>query len=263
MKFGWCAPLAEADRIAAAGYDYIEVPLAGCGLEDPDTFRAAKAALACAPLPTLSFNYFFPNDMRVVGPDVDIARIKSYLARAGELLHAAGARIAVCGAGWARNLDGWPRPATEDQFVTALDWAADAFAGTGTTVVIEPLNRTECALVNHVGDAARVARRVDRPEIRILADFYHMDEEREPLDEVVAHRALLRHIHLADTGRLNPGTGSYDYPRFFSLLKQAGYDGLMSVECKAERREPALSQSLAFLRSRWAAATPSPEGATP
>jgi sugar phosphate isomerase/epimerase len=259
MQFGWCAPLADAGRLAAARYDYVELPLAACVDRFPSP-AAAKAALTELSIPPRAFNYFFPNDMRVVGPVVDVHRVKAYLARAAELLHAAGARIAVCGAGWARNCPDWPLQDTEDQFVTALSWAADAIAGSGTTVVIEPLNRMECRLVNSVAVAARIARRVNRPEIRILADFYHMDEEREPLSEIVAHREQLAHVHLADTGRLNPGTGTYDYPTFFGCLKAAAYQGTMSVECRAERDEPALSQSLAFLRRQWADATPATGG---
>jgi sugar phosphate isomerase/epimerase len=257
MKFGWCAPPQEADRLARIGYDYIEVPLAGCGLEDETTRRAAQDALQRLPLRAETFNYFFPNDMIVVGPVVDTVRIKTYLARAGELMGAVGARIAVCGSGWARNAPpGWPLEAAADQFVEALGWAADAARGSGVTVVIEPLNRTESTLANSVAEAVAIARRVGRPEIRVLADFYHMDEEAEPLDEVFHHRRDLAHVHLADTRRLNPGTGQYDYPRFFGLLKAAGYAGSLSVECWAERTDEALATSLAFLRRQWADASP-------
>ncbi|MFP3711872.1 TIM barrel protein, partial [Paraburkholderia sp. SIMBA_009] len=78
----------------------------------------------------------------------------------------------------------------------------------------EPLNRKESNLVNSVADGARLAKALNRPEVRGLADFYHMDEEAEPLDALREHCAWLAHIHLADTGRLNPGTGSYDYATF-------------------------------------------------
>jgi sugar phosphate isomerase/epimerase len=257
MKFGWCAPPADADRLARIGYDYIEVPLAGCGIEDETVRRSALEALRRLPLPAETFNYFFPNDMIVVGPVVDKIRVTTYLARAAELMAAVGARVAVCGSGWARNAPaGWPLDAAADQFVEALGWAADAVRGSGVTVVIEPLNRTESTLANGVAEAVAIARRVARPEIRVLADFYHMDEEAEPLDEAFRHRGDLAHVHLADTQRLNPGTGRYDYPRFFGLLKAAGYAGSLSVECWAERTDEALATSLAFLRRQWADTSP-------
>ena len=66
----------------------------------------------------------------------------------------------------------------------------------------------------------------------MLADFFHMDEENEPFETLREHRDWVVHIHLADTGRRNPGTGSYDYDRFFGLLREIDYQGLMSAECK-------------------------------
>jgi len=92
---------------------------------------------------------------------------------------------------------------------------------------------------------------LNRPEIRVLADFYHMDEENEPLSEVATHMEWLSHIHLADTGRFNPGTGSYDYDTFFGYLKTANYRGMLSAECTVKNPEADMRQSLAFLRRHW------------
>ena len=86
MKLGWCGPIENAAIIAKAGLDFIEVPLAPFGLEDRTSLAAAKKAIAASPLPTLAFNLFLPRDMRVVGADVDLDRVKSYLGRAAELL---------------------------------------------------------------------------------------------------------------------------------------------------------------------------------
>ncbi len=58
-----------------------------------------------------------------------------------------------------------------------------------------------------------------------------MDEEHEPFESIIEARHYLLHTHTADTGRLYPGSGSYDYPGFFAALRSAGYDGRMSVEC--------------------------------
>ena len=78
MKLGWCGPIENAAIIAKAGLDFIEVPLAPFGLEDQTSLAAAKAAIAACPLPTSAFNMFMPRDMRVVGADIDIRRVKSY-----------------------------------------------------------------------------------------------------------------------------------------------------------------------------------------
>ena len=92
---------------------------------------------------------------------------------------------------------------------------------------------------------------MNRPEIRVLADFFHMDEEDEPLETLREHREWLVHIHLADTGRRNPGTGSYDYDRFFGLLREIDYQGMMSAECKITDPAADMRHSHAFLRRHW------------
>jgi sugar phosphate isomerase/epimerase len=252
MRFGWCAPLTDADLIKQAGFDYIEYPLAAQGLEDRTIFAASKKALAASPLPAAACNYFMPRDMRVVGPDIDAGRVKSYLARAAELMGGAGTLSCVFGAAWARNIpEGWARDRAEAQYLQALDWCADALQGTGVTLAIEPLYRKESNFINSVAEGANFARQVNRPEIRVLADFFHMDEENEPFDTLIEHREWLAHIHLADTGRKNPGTGSYPYDRFFAALQDAGYDRLLSCECSVDDKDTGLRHSANFLRQRW------------
>lgn len=252
MKIGWCEGLPNAALLKEIGYDFIELPLAPLGLEDRETFAASKQAVRHSPLATSAFNVFFPKDIRVVGPEVDVARVRSYLGRAAELLSEARAQVAVLGSGWARNVpDDWERSRAEDQWSEALSWCADALEGTGVTLVIEPLNRKESNIVNSVAEGVRFAERINRPEIRVLADFYHMDVEQEPLETLKANAQWLAHVHLADTGRRNPGTGSYDYDRFFGYLKEIGYTGMISSECKAERLEADARHSLDFLRRYW------------
>ena len=188
MKLGWCAPLKDVDLIKEAGFDYIELPLAAQGLEDRDTFAASKKAIAASPLPAAACNYFLPRDMRVVGPDIDAGRVKNYLARAAELMGSVGTRSCVFGAAWARNIaEGWARHRAEAQFLQTLDWCADALQGTGVTLAIEPLYRKESNFINSVAEGAHFARQVNRPEIRVLADFFHMDEENEPFDTLIEH----------------------------------------------------------------------------
>ena len=252
MKIGWCGPLDQAAAIAKAGYDFIEVQLAPLGLEDRASFAASKRAISACPLPCSAFNLFLPRDMCVVGDAIDAKRIKAYLAHAAEILALAQAEIVVFGSGRARNIpDGFDRAKAEAQFIEALHWSADALVGTDTTLVIEPLNRKEANIVNSVAEGVRFAKAVDRLEIRVLADFYHMDEEREPLSEIAVHAAWLSHIHLADTGRFNPGTGHYDYATFFAHLKASGYAGRLSVECSVKNPDADMRSSLAFLRQHW------------
>ena len=114
MKIGWCESLQNASLLREIGYDFVELPLAPMGLEARDTFEAAKREVQSSSLPPLAFNVFFPRDIRVVGPEVDVDRVHNYLARAAELLATAKAQVVVLGSGWARNVpDGWERSRAE------------------------------------------------------------------------------------------------------------------------------------------------------
>lgn len=253
-QLGWCGQLHHAPLMHQAGLDYIEAQLVPLSIEDDALFARAKSLVEDLPLPALAFSYLFPHDVRLVGPEKDEARSRTYFDRVVQLLALAKARIVVLGSGWTRNIpEGWTQSEAESEFLSVLDWYADALKGSGTTLVIEPLNRKESTLVNSVADAARLAKALNRPEVRALADFYHMDEEAEPLGQVREHVWSLAHIHLADTGRLNPGTGAYDYLTFFNHLKTSGYQGLLSSECGI-KGDPVTSmrESAAFLRRAWA-----------
>ena len=244
MKIGWCAALGDAGLVRDAGYDYIELPLAA-----QDFTPGARIE---SPLPVGAFNYFFPRDMRIVGPDVDDAKLDNYLGRAAEIMASVNAKAAVMGSAWARNVpDGFDRARAEDQIVHALDRIADHLKGTGVTLAIEPLYRQESNIINSVAEGVAFAKRVNRPEIRMLADFFHMDEEHEPLETLRENRDWVVHIHLADTGRRNPGTGRYDYDGFFKILKETGYAGMMSAECKITDPAADMRHSHAFLRRHW------------
>lgn len=250
-KFGWCAGYDHAATLKQAGYDYMEGGISGLKLEESG-WEERLASYRDSGLPPLAWNLFLPGDLRIVGPEMDEERIRRYVDLVAKALHSVGAQIAVLGSGRSRNVpDDWERSRAEAQILWTLDRIADAFAGTGVTLAIEPLNRKESNIINSVAEGVEYARQINRAPIRVLADFYHMDEESEPLDTLVANRDWLAHIHVADTGRYAPGTGSYPYAEFVGQLRQAGYTGLVSVECRSELTPETAAASLSFLRQAW------------
>lgn len=250
MKLGWCAPLDRAADVKALGYDFLEAPLAAFDLESAAGLAAAKRAVQNPLLPLTVFSRFYPPDMRVVGPEVDTSSVKSYLGRAAELLSQAGAKTAILGSAWARNIPpGFSRATAERQNVESYHWVADAFADSGIIIGIEGQNRKEANLILTLAEAAQAAKAVNRPDtIKAMADFYHMDEEKEPLSHLTDYAGWIAHVQLADSGRRNPGTGAYDYDSFFRHLKAGGYDGTISVECPMEIPLSGMKHSLDFLR---------------
>jgi len=182
VKIGYCAALEKAGTLREIGYDFIEPRLLSYPLVDRATLAAAKVAVSRSKLPILAFGSFFPYDMRLVGPTVDKRAVKDYLARAAELTSAAGASVAALGSAWSRNVPpGWDRSPARAQLLEAYSWAADAFTGSGVTLAIEPQNRKETNIILSIEEAVGYAAQVDSPVLKVMADFYHMDEEGESL----------------------------------------------------------------------------------
>jgi len=245
MRFGCCCSIEQAEIAHAAGFDYVECTVVSLLPEANEAmFAPVLEKYRATPLPVRACNVFLPGDLKVVGPAVDRLRVESYVRTALRRVRLIGADVVVFGSGKARLVpDDFARSDAETQLVNFLHFVADVATTHGITVVIEPLNRKESNILNSVAEAVALARRVNRPSIRVLADFYHMDEEQEPLRHLVDYKDWLAHIHVADSERRAPGTGAYPYPEFVDLLRQANYDGMVSIECRwddfAAEAEPA------------------------
>jgi len=101
----------------------------------------------------------------------------------------------------------------------------------GVTVLIEPLNRYECDYINSLADGCRVVREIGAPNLRLLADTFHMNIEEPDLPaSLKAASACLGHVHLADTNREAPGHGHLDVPAVLAALDSIGYRGYLSFE---------------------------------
>ncbi|MBA2941306.1 sugar phosphate isomerase/epimerase [Paenibacillus sp. CGMCC 1.16610] len=251
--FGWCSEIQQAEKLKDLGFDYIECALVSLNLENETEFAARLPLFMNSPLPVSAFNIFFPGDLKVVGPEVDEERLQRYIYKAAKALNQVGAKNVVLGSGRSRNIpDGWEQNRSEEQFTQLLSRIGEEFAGTGVTLVIEPLNKKETNLINSVSEAVRFAKQINHPSVRVLADFYHMDEEKESLQTLIDNQAWLQHIHLADTGRFSPGTGQYPYEQFVAALKASGYEGMISAECTIRDPETDQRDSLAFMKRVFA-----------
>lgn len=139
--------------------------------------------------------------------------------------------------------------------VLQLRELAPAAKAAGIPILLEPLNRYEAHVLNRLDQGIAVAAAVG-PEIKILADFFHMNiEESDIAAAIRAAGPHLAYVHVADSNRLQPGLGHLDFRPGFTALKETGYDGFLGIECRVEGpKEQALRESTALLREWWKAA---------
>jgi len=126
----------------------------------------------------------------------------------------------------------------------------------GATVMLEPINRYETHFINRLEQGAEFCRRVNRPEIRIMADFFHMHiEEADIVASIRQSAPFIHYVHVADSNRLQPGRGHLDFRPGFHALKDARYDSYLGIECNfAGPAEDALKEAVLNLRKAWAEA---------
>ncbi len=252
MRFGVCADLKYATVLAEAGYDYIELSVAADLMpEDPESvWKEHCKKIQQMPLPVEAFNSFVRTG-KITGPHADFPRLQRYvdtaLKRAGEV----GGRVVVFGSGGARQVpEGFSAAEANVQILRFLEICARAGEQTGVTVVIEPLCKAECNIINLVSEGASLARTVQSKWVQNLADTYHLEKEAEPLTAIVESADVLAHVHTADTGRLAPSTGTYPHVSLFDILAQAGYEKRMSIECSWQNQlEMLAAPALQHLRS--------------
>ena len=145
-----------------------------------------------------------------------------------------------------------PRSPEEDRAVLleGLHELGEHAAREGVLVLLEPLNRYEDHMLNTVAQAAELTQAVGSHAVRVMGDLFHMSIEEDDLDASIrADRAALAHIHLADSNRLQPGTGHTDFAAALAALREIGFTGSLALECRL-RGEPrkALAATASYLR---------------
>jgi sugar phosphate isomerase/epimerase len=253
MQFGVCGGVEMAAAARAGGYAYLEGSVGGVlkPLDPEAAFEAALAALRAAPLPCPALNSFVPGSLKIVGPTADPAALEAYVTTVFGRAKRAGVSVIVFGSSGARNVpDGWDRQQAWEQLVAFGRMCAPRAAAQGVTLAIEPLNRRESNILNTVAEGAELARAVNHPAMRLLADAYHWLLDDNCAGDIVANSRLLAHVHVATApSRLPPGAEPCEgLAGFFRALQQAGYDGRVSFEGKMPDPAAQLPAALKILR---------------
>jgi len=233
------------------GYQYVEVPVPDLHPEEPAAaFAPTERAISTAGIPALAFNYLVPPTIPIVGPSVDVERLRRYMDVVAPRAASLGGAILVLGSGPARRLpEGYSHAVAVAQFRAFASLAAEAADRHGLTVALEAINRTETNFLHTLADAVEHAHAIDHPAVGILADAYHMHMEGEPFWHLLATDGLLRHVQVCDAGRSYPGSRSLDLWGFFAYLNRLGYDRTVSVECRWNSFEAEGGPALEFVRT--------------
>ena len=156
----------------------------------------------------------------------------------------------VMGAGGARTLPSPDKYENVKQQMAdickyAISPVLDEF---GIILALEGLRKDETNMMNRTDESVAIAKLANVPNIKVMADLYHVAHEDTSLEDFVNYKGYIMHAHIGKpTPRVMPSEGDgYDYRPFFDALRSAGFNGRMSVEAGSSCSDYRTSLELAY-----------------
>lgn len=221
--------LEHAQRAGLAG---VEVLAEGLTARVPEVAEAlAETGLAAAAVNLGRADGYLSPDMaereRAVG------RLRQAMADAVDL--GAGHVVFVPHFGPPRMPDLRPYRAPVELDAEMMVWllrtVSDLAYALGVELNILPVNRYETYFINRLEQAAAFRRKVkDHAHIKLAANLFHMAlEEHSPAAALREYAPHLGYVQLADTNNRLPGEGLADFAAAAAALRDAGYDGWLTL----------------------------------
>ncbi|WP_430500837.1 sugar phosphate isomerase/epimerase family protein [Micromonospora trifolii] len=234
----WASPvddkaLAELiPRIAAFGFDAVELPIEQLGDWDPIRTRdllaahGLVAAGVCAVTP--------PGRELVDAAPAVVESTVAYLLGCVASAAAVGAGCvggpAYASVGRTWRMSPAARAACYADFRRALAPVAEQAGEVGVSIGVEALNRYETSVVNTIEQTVELIDGLP-PNVGIMIDTYHMNiEEADPYAALAVAGRHIKHVQVSGTNRGAPGADHFDWPRFFDVLRDTGYQGAICIE---------------------------------
>ena len=267
MRIGCCvnmvalAPdgigIERLEALGTFGYDYVEMPLAQMMALTESQFQAVVEYVDSTGIPCEACNNFIPASYPITGNRVDKIHIEEYLNEAIERAARLGAKSIVFGSSGAKNVPpGFAMERAWEQVVETLLLVDEIIGQRDIKIAIEPLCRVESNIVVNAHEGLQLAQEVDRANIRLLIDYYHLQMEKEDHSIIEKAKDYLQHIHLANpSGRAYPQTSDgVDYRTFITNLREVGYDSRISIEAYTDQFNVSAPEALTAVRNACSAA---------
>lgn len=237
VRLGICSSIENIEIIAEVGYSYIETAVNSMVELTQDEFEKYLEKVNSSKINIEACNGLFPGNIKLVGDELDYDQVKKYISDALDRVSQLGVDIVVFGSGGSRRIpEGYDRIKAKEQFIKVIKIVGEEASKYNITIVLEPLNKAETNLLNSVREGLELVKEVAHPNIKLLADYYHMRRESENLNILNDATAYIKHCHIAHgQTRQYPSSEDKDkYAEFIKLLNQNKYEGRISIEGKTD-----------------------------
>jgi len=224
----WDRAGAEKAVTAAAGYgvDFVEIPM----LNPPAIDAAHTRGLLEKHRLKAVCSLGLPQKVWAsVNPEGAIEHLKGAIDKTAEMGCLALSGVTYGGIGERTGVP--PTPKEYDNIARVLTAAARHAKSRGLLFGIEPVNRYENHLINTGWQAAEMIERVGADNMFVHLDTYHMNiEEKGAANGILDARKYIKYIHLSESDRGTPGSGTVDWDEIFAALAAIGFKGGLAME---------------------------------
>lgn len=226
------------NRVAGFGYDAIEL------IGEPTKFdgRSIRRQCADAGIGVSSICTIYMGEKRDLSSRSEANRRSAidYSRSVADFAAETGAPMMVVAPCHVGKMGPESDPAQERAWVIdGIRQIDDHAAKRGVKLCIEAWNRYETHFLNTIPQALDLMREVDRPNVRVMCDVFHMNiEDKDIAGTVRAAGSDMIHIHFADSNRSAPGTGNTDFVPIMQVLKDTGYSGHITFELLPPAGDP-------------------------
>jgi sugar phosphate isomerase/epimerase len=253
VQFGVCSSITNVQPIKDAGFVFLEGGVQRDLMpgQPEQEFNKKKHEFEACPMPVIACNGFLPGTLKVTGPEARPDTVLKYAEVAFRRAATMGIRIIVFGSSGARSIpEGFDRQQAREQLIALLKKMGPIARKYKVTVAMENLQKSETNFINTVREELGIVREVNHPNIRVMADIFHMMRENEEPEALIEAGKYLVHCHIAELrSRTAPGMDGDDFRPYFYALKKIGYKGGISIEGSWKTEN--LPKAFQVLNEQW------------
>lgn len=244
MRYGFCLNFASAcsrgvdfgllERIRAAEFDEAELPLSRMVKLSSTELDELTLQLRDMGLSSSVCTNFFPDEICLYKLEIENRSfLEDYLSRATDCALRLGAQKIIFA-----SIPDWQIPpgrTREEGFCRLTHLLSTIlvprFSPLGIQILVEPLRRSICNLVNTLEDGMELVQQVASPHVQLAVDTYHMLCNDEKPQSIARFASTIGHVHVVEPGRVLPAEGwSRGLEAILQQLKLVEYDESISFE---------------------------------
>ena len=234
----------------ALGFDYMEISISELEALPQTDFEDFCAYADEVSLPLRVGCDMLPKGMPVTGAGVSSRTLHGYLTTAFARAKRLGISQIVFDAPKARSVpsDG-DFPTAWRQLGNFLRLCQSEAFHADLTVLIEPIRKADCDLLNLVSEATLMNALLQLDHVAVMANLGHMAMTSEPLQSLRRAMPYLEHIHIEGAlDRSLKSAADPSYARMLRSLTDIGYRGGVTLVGETEDFERDAKQALKALR---------------